>query len=102
MIYLLGISSTHIMISLDRHERQSAELLLERIHDIVEHLSVHISVSAISLNEVAYLQCDLSILICKAGASFQQPRTAFTLHFTVAGKFRTLDTIEPFHFFVVM
>lgn len=102
MVYLLRISSTDIMIALHRDERQTSEFLLECVHDIVEHLPVHIAVSAITLNEVTYLQCNPGILIRQAGASFQKPWTALTPHLAVAGELRPLDTVEPLHLFIIM
>ena len=102
MICRLGVHSADIVVARNRDKRQAAELLLEPVHHVVQHLPVHLAIAAVSLNQVPHLECHCSIVIHKAGRPLQQPRASVAPHLPVSGKLRPLYPVKPFNRLIVV
>ena len=102
VICRLGVHSADIVVAGNRDKRQAAELLLEPVHHVVQHLPVHLAIAAVTLDQIPHLECHCSIVIHKAGRPLQQPRASVAPHLPVSGKLRPLNTVKPFNRLIVV
>ena len=101
MINFLGVNATYVMIADNSDERQSLELFLECIHDIIQHFLMDLAFTTVPLYEVAHLECHHCAVIHQSDASFQKSWAPVTPHLPISGELRALYSVEPFNRFVV-